>query len=111
MTPPHNLRYESTTEGEHLMRVIGEVEARVDRIVDEARDAAPRGTADPVRDALIKQRYELDSLTVIVARQGDALLSMQKERDSALKWGIGALGSVLFAIATWAVNFVAGHLK
>ena len=103
------------------MRVIGEVEARLDRmvLVDEAKEAQakeaqakearPHAADDIVKFALLKR--EVDLLIERVDTQQKAILDLRKERDRALIWGILALGSVLFSIAVWAINFVIGHSK
>ena len=37
--------------------------------------------------------------------------ALEKERDKALIWGIGALGTALMGVGAWVVNYVSAHLK
>lgn len=67
------------------------------------------GQSQETINALTQQKLEAMELHLEATdKQVEAL---KKERDRALIWGIGALGTAIMGIATWAINFVSGHLK
>ena len=67
-----------------------------------------------LRDALFKQRVEaqlaeLEKQTLIQKESLDTLIG---EKNSAMRWGVIALGAAVMGMATWIVNlFTAGHIK
>lgn len=41
----------------------------------------------------------------------EELMTLQVERDKALKWGIATLGALLLSVVAFVVNFVKDHVK
>ena len=67
-----------------------------------------------LRDALFKQRVEaqLAELEKQAITQKQNLDTLIGEKNSAMRWGVMALGAAVLGMATWIVNlFTAGHIK
>lgn len=41
----------------------------------------------------------------------EELMTLQVERDKALKWGIATLGALLLSVVAFVVNFVKDHVR
>lgn len=56
--------------------------------------------------------HEFKRLHVEIEELREALGSLQKDRESALRWGILVLGGAVISMGTWIFNFViSGHAK
>jgi hypothetical protein len=56
-------------------------------------------------------KYKLQEQARDIADMRKDLESLQKDRDSAFRWGIIVLGTAVLSMGAWIFNSVAGHLK
>jgi hypothetical protein len=77
-------------------------------LVDEERRQAQR-RADDVTDALMKR--DLEDLRGQVDTLTERLDELMKERNKALIWGVGALGSAVLVMAGWIFHLITGKLQ
>jgi hypothetical protein len=58
------------------------------------------------RDLNRDMKYEIEGLHKDVAVLQKALDSLQKDRESAMKWSFIVLGTAVIGLLTWIFNFV-----
>jgi hypothetical protein len=62
------------------------------------------------RDTNRDTKYEIENLHKDIAVLQKALDSLQRDRESAMRWGIIVLGTTVVALLTWIFNFIMqGH--
>ena len=57
-----------------------------------------------------KLKKDVETLNAVVETQGKVIQSLQKDRDSALRWGILALGTAVVSMGTWIFNLLTARL-